>query len=704
MSPQNTIRTGRNLGTQAEALRDPERLRPSVAPPAASYVEKRPDYIARPSTENSKMAQLGQALSRYIPHLDRMAATEEERFRTAEQAKGMRAFQLDENKRAFAEYSQAHPERVGDNPHFQRGYKGAHLESLAIAHNAAMQERYTRELMGETDPMKVKTALDAASAEWIQANVTGDDFKDDPDLYADFFYQPASNTLAGLMGQHGRDAAAEHLRRNTDTYSKLVTSILDNGIMSTAGLGNPDAFAAFLSGKGGELSGLVQRMIDDGTPPSLAQETIEKAVFAYAASLGGETSGALGPQMLKLLDHITTADGQPLSAKAATRAGMEQQTKEWRNERRSNIRFAQEQEDRARIKQDRKALNTILGKLTGDIEAGRPMTPWGELMKLEGVTSDHILVAQEAQKIAITLRGQKLTLDPATQREVAFLRMKAYRGELTPEELLSKGGRFGWEILTEVQNIMMNAESGNDPVSKTMKGVDMGRAYRLAQTQLMATGAATGATPEMIQAATEEVLAYSMKGMEDRAKEEAANGKVIPPWQADSYLHNIITEAAKNPAFRDFTKPRDIRPVEEMLGRYPELRQTYDTARNPSFDPTARVKELLTTPPFPKTTEGKNMVGDLIACYLQQPVETGRRIAGEYGVGIADVPGLMDGWASTMMGVPLNAIAQDLAKRKAKETRRAETVTNLRDRLSPVLPEQIKDKYEQYQPKHDSNQ
>lgn len=667
MSSQNTIRTGRNLGPLIEALQQPQQLKSGVSPELAgrTYTEKQPDYIARPSFGSGKYAQLSQALSAYVPALNNMAAVAEERSSKAADAIGQRRFQLEENKVAWKAFTEKYPEHSGDNPHVERGYKRAHLEYLALNYATHMQDLYTKTLAGETDPDKVKAALDNAGVEWIRGNVPAEYLgTDDPDLYAEGFYKPTTTALASLMARHSGDKAAEHLRRNAETYSTLIGGVLDAGFHNTPGLGNPETLTNFIQGKGQELSALMQRMIDEGTPATVAHEVFEKSVFAYAASLGGEGSGALGPQALKFLDHITTSDGQPLSAKPATQATKERQLKTWRDERRSNMEYYERQKERQYTKGRRETLRAVMGRLGEDLEGGRPPTSDTDLLALPGVHKDHWDVVKEAQAIYIGLRNQRLELDPEAQREAMLYRLKAMRGELSHDDTLPLAGRFGLDYQKELQNLIVNAESGNDPVSRVMKGIDLSRAFRMAQTQLMAGGGggSGGIDPEALQTATEEVMAYSLQGLEEYVKEMSASGGKTPsPWEANKYLHNIILEAGKNPAFRGLKKPHDIRRTEEILQRYPDVKQIYENASNPTYDMAGRVQELLNSPPFPKTTEGKHKTERLIAEYLAKPEETGRNIAQEYGVSIADVPGLVENWSLTMLGFPLNEYAKNWA-------------------------------------------
>lgn len=701
-SGQTTLRTGRNLAPEAEKLAEQPKLRPAVSPgDSRSYESVRPDYIAPPRGE-SLYGQLAQALSSYVPVLDRWNAVRTQRFTEEQIAEGEALYA--KNEKDFEEFAAANPEYAHLNPHLKTGYQTARLKRLAMERNAYMQNWYsTSGVVNVEDPEQAAAMLREADREWREQNMTAVD-TEDARILSRAFLPAVHEGDQALMARHAGDRASEILRTNADEYSKLIATSLEQGLLNTPGIGNPDTLRGFLQGRGEEFSGLIQEMIRKGTPHSAAPKIVEQAVLSFAQSLGEGGQGSYGPQVLGLLDHIKGVDGKPLSAHPDTKARVTAQLTAWKNERRSNWEFSERQKERREKEEHRNSLKAAMSELGAAYKEGRPLPSAAALMDVPGVSPNHWDAIQAARAVFSNIRDTDLDQDPEAQREFMSLKMKAYRGELNHDGLMDAAGRVGMGGLTQLEAIINNVAAGNDPTNRTMKSVDLPRLYRIAQAQLLANGQGRGATPEMLQAATEELMSYSLKGLEEKARELAEKeGKSWGAWESNSFVEKLIIEAGKSPVFRDLTKPQDIRHTDELLSRYPDLKRQYSDVQSMRFDFSAKAKDLSANPPFTKDTAGKNKAGDLIVKYLEQPAAIGSSLAQEYGIGLADVPGLLEEWSSAILGVPLSVFAQNVAREKSGEAAatqaRAKADADRRDRLSPVIGSMEKkeeDKYGKY--------
>lgn len=554
MAGLSSIRGRGPGGPLVESVRESPELRATVSPQTIySYDEKRADYVERPGYGRGKWESLAIALGGLNPELKRMLAINNQRWSEEETAMGREL--MHRNKIAWNDFIKANPDYAGLNPHLERGYKSADLESKAQDYQAALQNFYTTGgLANETDPEKVRTALDTFGKDYITNNIRRDDF--DPDLYNEHFLSPAQAAEGSILARHTGDRAKEHLNLALDKYSQLFANTIDSMLDGTANISNPDVFGGVMDNLSSHATALMQEMEMNGVPRSIANAAIEDAILNLAQAEGEDGHGH---EILALADKITTGTGTiggrpEFKAKAA---GLQ---KQWENERRQRqaeyIQMYHFNKERARDNAE-----ASIGKVLMDAyKSGEPILDATALMSLPGIGPEHLDIVTAVRNNYQSLITFRPVTDQRSQVDLAEDRLRARTGKMSPQEATALAARYGIDDASSLTDIAYTAMSGKDPVSNALQSHGVNSALDMLQTQI----AAFGADEDTFKARLVESKELLLDKVAVYVQEGERAGKSRTAEEIRVYAREQAAALGREAVSRDFGVRRDVQtPIEK---------------------------------------------------------------------------------------------------------------------------------------------
>lgn len=554
MAGLSSIRGRGPGGPLVESIRESPELRAAVSPQSIyTYDEKRADYVERPGWGESKYEQLAKALRGLNPELTRMMAVGNQRFSEEQTAEGREL--MHRNKMAWNEFVQANPEYAGLNPHLERGYKSADLETKAYDYQAALQDFYTTGGMAnETDPEKVRESLNNFSKEWVSTNVQRGEF--DPDLYNDHFLKPAEQAEGGVLSRYTQDRADEHLKQAVDKYSQLFASGIDSVLGGGANISDPDVS----NGLSTNAATMMQEMEANGVPRTLAQTAVENAIINLAQAEGEE---GYGDELLALAGKVKTGTGT-LGGRPEFKAKVAQLQKQWESERRQKqseymqmVRFNKDQARDA-------AVPIIVKALSDAYNSGKPITDATTLLALPGVGVEHADIVNNLSNMFRGMKTFQPIMDQQTQTELAEAHLKARMGQMSPQEAVGMSGRYGLNATTDLVDTAYTAISGKDPVSIALQSPGVSSAVSTMEAQMLVFSAgAEKLDQETIKARAIEAKELLLDKVSVYVQEGERSGKSKSAEEIRVFARETAAALGKEAATRDFSLQRDIQTPEE---------------------------------------------------------------------------------------------------------------------------------------------
>lgn len=512
MAGLSSIRGRGPGGPLAESIRESPELRATISPQTIySYDEKRADYIERPGYGRGKWESLAVALGGLNPELKRMLAINNQRWSEEETAMGREL--MHRNKMAWNDFIKANPDYAGLNPHLERGYKSADLESKAQDYQAALLDFYiTGGLANETDPEKVRTALDTFGKDYIAGNIRRDDF--DPDLYNEHFLSPAQAAEGAILGRHSQDRKTEHLNRALDKYSQLFASTIDSMLDGTANISNPDVFGGVMDNLSSHATVLMQEMEMNGVPRSIANAAVEDAILNLAQAEGEDGHGH---EILALADKITTGTGT-IGGRPEFKAKVAQLEKQWENQRRADASEARQIYLFNQQVAHKNAIRTVGEALVDAYNSSQPLPDLNALMALPGVGLDHIDAVVDAQNQFRRAATHDPLMDAAAEVEFAQDFNAARTGQLSLDDVMSRAGKYSQQDWLKLYSATSASLGGEDIISQTLKSPDVLKADEVLAnliTQVEGDNLIAGMSSRGEQAALDMIVAKAKSDLHD---------------------------------------------------------------------------------------------------------------------------------------------------------------------------------------------
>lgn len=277
-----------------------------VAAPVDTYVRPQEPYVAKPdmSTANS-LQGVADALAKINPKLDQFFQQQQKDYVADREAYGYGLNKNRENWNAFLdrvkkEDPDKYKEYSADNPHVQRGFNKAFLESAVVRYNADLTSALSKNPNGifdASDPTAINTWMTEHSAQWMEANgVNGVDRVMVQDVFVPKMMQ-YQNAASTTEARERRERYLEGLEQSVGQRASLLTH------ESVANLDWEDNAAVSAQSLGQQLTAI----IDDAAAHGMRDfgklnDQILNSVVAYAEQTGNI-------KVLSALSHVKTGKG-----------------------------------------------------------------------------------------------------------------------------------------------------------------------------------------------------------------------------------------------------------------------------------------------------------------------------------------------------------------------------------------------------------
>lgn len=554
-----SLRRNRGGGPQVEDLRESRDLRAAASPQGIySYDEKRSDYVERPPWGKNGWEQLASALSKLNPHINAWAARKEQEFFDEQTATGKEL--MHRNKVSWAEFVKNNPEYAGLNPHLERGYRAAELSAKGQDFQAALQDFYTTGgLVNETDPTKVRDAINAFGKDWTAKNVKPDGY--DAELYAENFLRPAEAAEGGILNRHVNDRAEEHLKLAVEKHGQLLASTIDAVLDNTPNISNPQVFSAAMDTIAAQAANQMAEMEASGVPRSQAAAVIEDAIINLAKAEGMEGQG---DEILALAGRIKTGSGT-IGGKPGFRAKEKAIREAWDNDRRQRNSEYMQMWHFNKAKAQEGAVTAIGNALMGAYKDRRPIPEATELMSLPGVGPEHIDIANAARNNFLGLTTYRPVMDKTAQLDFAVDRHLARIGSVSPQQAFEMVGRYGLDKAMDIYNTVVQSQSGTEPVSIALRSDGVKGALDTLEAQITATATATGASPSILKARIIEARENLLDKISVYVQEGEQKNTSRSPEQIRVFAREVSLNIGQEPLFREQDTPRNIQSPEEKI-------------------------------------------------------------------------------------------------------------------------------------------
>ena len=542
-----TLRTSQNTSPQLENLKEAKDLKSAVYPRSVDiYSYKTPDWVQRPMGGPNSMTQLAAALSSFNPILNKMAAVQEERFFEEQTAEGMKLqHSLEDNAKSWEEFIKDNPEYAGLNPHLERGFKAAQLNTKAQEYAAAREKFYTdKNLSAIEDPEEVKRILAEFDTDFINTNVLplGADGK----LYVNNFLPAVQRAEGSLLERYTKDRANINLAKSESATEENILTTVDTMRLEGA---SQEQIAAKL----GEIMQTMSSPMAGSMPYPKIKEILTKSILQMAAAEGFDGDGE---DILELADKIKTGTGTlggTPEFKAAARAMKDKWKQQVRSRRMENLQLENESRRRAEY-----AAKEVVGKEFIDAYLnGKPLPEPAVLMSLPGVKPEHLHVISDVSNSFRSATTHRPVDDLKTQSEYMEDYNKARLGELHPAATLGFPDKYTIDKAIHLYNTAAAAQDSESPGNKALSSSGFQEARKTLAAQIKAQIEPTGIkSPDVIAARIneaegfliDEVLAYvgEKKGVYDGAALRI-------------FARQKALEIGKDPFIRDFESLRNIR-------------------------------------------------------------------------------------------------------------------------------------------------
>lgn len=231
-------RVASSMPTQAESLKDPQVLNPTVRSYSLNeYEQKRPDYINPDHYAGSAWSNLGRSLEGFYASFRRYADDEHERFIERGISKGtMQASQIREhegmaaNRRNWQELVKDHPEYADLNPWVEVGYNQQRLKNLGSDMKTGLQAAMDESgIYNDTDPEAAEKFVSNYIAEFRRSNALD---REDAILMAKNFSPLEASARESAMAKYSGERARIRQGKLADEVSVTIGRILEDSSLS----------------------------------------------------------------------------------------------------------------------------------------------------------------------------------------------------------------------------------------------------------------------------------------------------------------------------------------------------------------------------------------------------------------------------------------------------------------------------------------
>lgn len=557
MAPLTSLRRGNRDGPQAEDLKDPKALNPTVSPRFLdSYTFKRPDDVAKPHNAGAGWEQLSHALGRLNPVLDRMAAASEQKFFEEETATGQKL--MEENKVAWEELVKNKPQYAGLNPHLERGYKAAYLASKSQDLKAFMDEKYTTGgFVNETDPEKVRAAADGWAKEYIQKNINTANY--DPDILVENFLKPAQAVKGALLTRNTNDRAAEHIKRGEESLG-LCASTTVQAALNQPGSSDPAVWDTIVKTQlAPTLMAQMDQLEKSGMPRSRIHATMSETLINISRAEGVD---GRGESILALADNMKVGTGT-IGGKPEFKAKAGILRDHWKAEERQNEiqrrQLAREQREDAA----RQAKIGIAGDFLDARKNNKPLPTVDFLVDKYG--KQHLPEIATMQSVYAAAATYRPPNDLPAQVRHAQLKLDASMGRLSPEEALSPEivSEIGYDAAAKLAEDATKGRDKNDPISLVRSSPEVAEGVKnIEHTLDLGT---TERTSPQAKARIIEAQQALVDAMVEHSREAEAKKQRLTPERTRTLAREEYAKIIKDPSFKVYgSSTSEIRGSKEI--------------------------------------------------------------------------------------------------------------------------------------------
>lgn len=277
-----------------------------VAAPVDTYVRPQEPYVAKPdmSTANS-LQGVADALAKIHPKLDQFFQQQQKDYVADREAFGYGLNKNRENWNAFLDRLKKddpdeYEKYAADNPHVQRGFNKAFLESAAIKYSATLTSELAKNPNGvfdASDPTTVNTWMTDHASKWMEENgVNGVDRVMVQDVFVPKMLQ-YQNSAASAEARERRERYLEGLSQGVGTGTTQLAQ------QSLANLDWEGDAAGSAQALGAQLTALITAAAESGQRDFKGlNEEVRNSIIALAEQNGDD-------RILTALQHVKTGKG-----------------------------------------------------------------------------------------------------------------------------------------------------------------------------------------------------------------------------------------------------------------------------------------------------------------------------------------------------------------------------------------------------------
>lgn len=287
----------------------------------------RTGYTSRDVPSTAPIMALANALSDIQPSLTRFAAKQQEQQREDDTAKGVSLYELEGNRRSWADYIKEHPEHAAANPWIKEGFLRARmaneaetfrvwLQAQATGSEAAVEaENGQRIGLAEASPDQIAQWMQAQRRKYIQENMGG---VADPLLLSEIWLPSAIAAERELQSRIIGYQQDVIWNRNLGEHMALIGNTLSRALEE--GLFDGTSTQENTSAIGSQISEMARQLMLDNVPP----QEVNKAIVSALINAAEDQPDTNADAILDVVNHIETTKGSFLGNLPGVRQEIEQ--------------------------------------------------------------------------------------------------------------------------------------------------------------------------------------------------------------------------------------------------------------------------------------------------------------------------------------------------------------------------------------------
>ncbi len=457
--------------TISEKLAAPSsRLTPTVrAGYADSYQHTRPGEVGFDRQAGASMGSLARSLALFdrtlMPVLEQRMDSKIERDVAAGRVRFSENVDENKNRMDWKEAAEKNPELGSFNPYLARGYEEARLESMGLAADKNVKDKFEQSgLKNSTDPQAVAAWTEEAYAKERQS--MGLAAYPDKLLMAKHYTQLEARSKANLLSTHSQYVRAQQEDLTAQQYTSLSLEHLramTDPVRGGGDVNDPHRRESILGQFSATVALNVQRATENGVSNKKAPEMAANAFFtAYH-----ETKNTAYLDAMKNFP----VNGSPLSSYPGITQKVEALKRQNVEEYRADQRWAIYKENQRIQMEQRK----IPGVVYTFVQDNPERAPTSQDMDALGISKDNrILFLQNYNKLR-EATYESYDNSPETRETQASIQLSVAMGLMGPEEVMPYyvAGGSSWKGIYEgaIKNTTDEGKLFNESLSKEMKSV-----------------------------------------------------------------------------------------------------------------------------------------------------------------------------------------------------------------------------------------